>query len=41
MAYAVAMEVSPYVALAAGSLVCLALFVLTFGLRPTDQRPSN
>ena len=41
LAYAVAMEVSPYVALAAGSLVCLALFVLTFGLRPTDQRPSN
>ncbi|WP_453977294.1 MFS transporter [Brevundimonas sp. Marseille-Q4549] len=41
LAYAVAMDVSPYVALAAGSLVCLALFVLTFGLRPTDQRPSN
>lgn len=40
-AYALAMDVSPYVALAASSLVCLVLFVLTFGLRPTGQRPLN
>ncbi|MDQ1155459.1 MFS transporter [Brevundimonas sp. SORGH_AS_0993] len=40
-AYALAMDVSPYVALTASSLVCLVLFALTFGLRQTDQRPLN
>lgn len=40
-AYALALDVSPGVALAASSAVCLAMFGLTFGFRPTDQRPSN
>ena len=36
-AYAIVLEASPYVALAASSLVCLAMFALTFGLRPIDR----
>ncbi|MFN3669348.1 MAG: MFS transporter [Brevundimonas sp.] len=35
-AYALALDASPGVALAASSLVCLAMCALTFGLRPTD-----
>lgn len=34
-AYALALDVSPGVALAASSLVCLLMFALTFGLRPS------
>ncbi|MDI1328459.1 MAG: MFS transporter [Brevundimonas sp.] len=36
-AYAIALDASPHVALAASSLVCLAMCALTFGLRPTDR----
>ncbi|MDQ3124266.1 MAG: MFS transporter [Pseudomonadota bacterium] len=36
-AYAIALEVSPGVALAASSAVCLLMFVLTFGLRPNGR----
>lgn len=36
-AYAVALDASQYVALAASSLVCFAMCALTFGLRPSDR----
>ncbi|MGZ9114931.1 MAG: hypothetical protein ACXW3K_09940, partial [Brevundimonas sp.] len=36
-AYAVALDASPYAALAASSLVCLAMCALTLGLRPTGR----
>lgn len=35
--YAIALDTSPYVALAASSLVCLAMCALTFGLRPSGR----
>lgn len=37
-AYALAVEVSPLAAVAASSLVCLGVFALTLGLRPTTSR---
>lgn len=36
-AYAIALDASPGVALAASSLVCLAMCALTFGLRPSGR----
>ena len=36
-AYAIALDASPNVALAASSLVCLAMCALTFGLRPSGR----
>ncbi len=36
-AYALALDASPHVALAASSLVCLAMCALTFGLRPSGR----
>ena len=37
-AYAVALDVSPSLALAASSGVCLLMCALTFGLRPVSGR---
>lgn len=36
-AYALALDASPGVALAASGLICLAMFALTFGLRPSGR----
>ncbi|MDP2118082.1 MAG: MFS transporter [Brevundimonas sp.] len=36
-AYALALDTSPGVALAASGLICLAMFALTFGLRPSGR----